>query len=80
MTRLQDLLQFDAEFRAEVLEAVERLCDRKWDELPTVKPRARRATRATVAERFALFILAHEGDSGATARVGLDLFGIKPPD
>ena len=80
MIRWEDLTQFNAEFRAEVLAATERLCDREWRDLPTVKPRARKATRATVAERFAIFLLAREGDFGSQVRIGVDLAGMKPPD
>ena len=80
MSKLREIMpHLDGESRAAVIAALERLCDREWTELPTVKPRARRK-RATVDERIALFILAEEGDFGAMVRLGVDLLGMSPPD
>ena len=78
--RWEDLTKFDAAFRGEILAAAERLCDRDWRDVPTVKPRARKATRATPAERYALVLLAREGDFGSQVRLGVDWCGMKPPD
>lgn len=80
MIRWDDLLMFDAGFRGEVLAATERLCDREWRDVPTVKPRARKATRATPAERVAIGYLAELGDFGALARQCIDILGWPPPD
>ena len=80
MSKREALAGDDPKFRREVLDAMERLCDRDWRDLPTVKPRARKATRATLAERVAIGYLAELGDFGALARQCIDILGWPPPD